>query len=107
MICLARTLMGSLPNSAHVWFLMGAHPMNQACGGGNTHSNRALTMAEHVVFGLNLSEYHTGYRAFDREALESVNLAMNSDKFIFDQEIMAQLVNIKMRVTEVPVPASY
>jgi hypothetical protein len=70
-------------------------------------SNRFLTMAENVVFGLKLSEYHTGYRAFDREALESVNLSMNSDKFIFDQEIMAQLVNIKMRITEVPVPTRY
>jgi len=59
------------------------------------------------VFGLSLSEYHTGYRAFRREALESVNLQMDSDKFIFDQEIVAQLVNIKMRITEVPVPTRY
>jgi hypothetical protein len=64
-------------------------------------------MAENVVFGLKLSEYHTGYRAFDRAALESVNLSMNSDKFIFDQEILAQLVNINMRITEVPVPTRY
>ena len=70
-------------------------------------SNRFLTWLENRVFGLNLSEYHTGYRAFRREALESVNLQMNSDKFIFDQEIVAQLVNIKMRITEVPVPTRY
>ncbi|MGD0870437.1 MAG: glycosyltransferase family 2 protein [Bryobacteraceae bacterium] len=87
--------------------LMGAHPMKQGMPWWKYISNRFLTIAENLVFGLDLSEYHTGYRAFDREALESVNLAMNSDKFIFDQEIMAQLVNIKMRITEVPVPTRY
>jgi glycosyltransferase involved in cell wall biosynthesis len=87
--------------------LMGAHPMKQGMPWWKYISNRFLTGAENLVFGLDLSEYHTGYRAFNREALESVNLSMNSDKFIFDQEIMAQLVNIKMRVTEVPVPTRY
>jgi glycosyltransferase involved in cell wall biosynthesis len=87
--------------------LMGAHPMKQGMPWWKYISNRFLTKAENVVFGLNLSEYHTGYRAFNRESLESVNLAMNSDQFIFDQEIMAQLVNIKMRITEVPVPTRY
>ena len=87
--------------------LMGAHPMKQGMPWWKYISNRFLTTAENLVFGLHLSEYHTGYRAFDRDALESVNLAMNSDKFIFDQEIMAQLVNIKMRITEVPVPTRY
>ena len=46
-------------------------------------------------------------RAFRREALESVNLAMNSDAFIFDQEIMAQVVEIHARIAEVPVPTRY
>jgi glycosyltransferase involved in cell wall biosynthesis len=87
--------------------LMGAHPLKQGMPWWKYISNRFLTMAENLVFGLKLSEYHTGYRAFDREALESVNLAMNSDKFIFDQEIMAQLVDIGMRITEVPVPTRY
>ena len=87
--------------------LMGEHPMKQGMPWWKYISNRFLTMAENVVFGLHLSEYHTGYRAFCREALESVNLPMNSDKFIFDQEILAQLVNIKMRITEVPVPTRY
>ena len=87
--------------------LMGAHPMKQGMPWWKYISNRFLTVSENVVFGLHLSEYHTGYRAFDRDALESVNLAMNSDKFIFDQEIIAQLVNIEMRITEVPVPTRY
>jgi glycosyltransferase involved in cell wall biosynthesis len=87
--------------------LMGTNPMRQGMPWWKYISNRFLTMAENTVFGLRLSEYHTGYRAFRREALESVNLEMNSDKFIFDQEIVAQLVNIKMRITEVPVPTRY
>jgi glycosyltransferase involved in cell wall biosynthesis len=87
--------------------LMGTNPMRQGMPWWKYISNRFLTMAENAVFGLRLSEYHTGYRAFRREALESVNLEMNSDKFIFDQEIVAQLVNIRMRITEVPVPTRY
>ena len=51
---------------------------------------------ENRVFGLNLSEYHTGYRAFRREVLDFVNFEMNSDAFIFDQEIMAQIVELKL-----------
>jgi glycosyltransferase involved in cell wall biosynthesis len=87
--------------------LMGAHPMKQGMPWWKYISNRFLTIAENVVFGLRLSEYHTGYRAFRREVLESVNLEMNSDKFIFDQEILAQIVNVGMRITEVPVPTRY
>lgn len=70
-------------------------------------SNRFLTGLENYVFGLRLSEYHTGYRAYTRAALESVNLEMNSDNFIFDQEIMAQFVELGARIAEVPVPTRY
>ncbi len=87
--------------------LMGKNPMEQGMPWWKYISNRFLTKAENVVFGLELSEYHTGYRAFRRDVLESVNFAMNSDKFIFDQEILAQVVNLKFRITEVPVPTRY
>jgi glycosyltransferase involved in cell wall biosynthesis len=70
-------------------------------------SNRFLTWAENTVFALSLAEYHTGYRAYTRAALESVNVEMNSDNFIFDQEIMAQFVEVGARVAEVPVPTRY
>ncbi len=70
-------------------------------------SNRFLTGLENRVFGLRLSEYHTGYRAYTRAALESVNVEMNSDNFIFDQEIMAQFVILGARISEVPVPTRY
>jgi len=87
--------------------LMGTNPIKQGMPWWKYVSNRFLTWAENVTFGLQLSEYHTGYRAFRREVLESVNLETNSDKFIFDQEIMAQMVALGMRITEVPVPTRY
>ena len=87
--------------------LMGIHPIRQGMPWWKYVSNRFLTTLENWVFGLRLSEYHTGYRAFRRQVLESVNLQMDSDRFIFDQEILAQIVNVKMRITEVPVPTRY
>ena len=87
--------------------LMGSSPMAQGMPWWKYISNRFLTELENQVFGLKLSEYHTGYRAFRREVLEQVNVEMNSDAFIFDQEIMAQIVEIKMRITEVAVPTRY
>jgi len=70
-------------------------------------SNRFLTGVENRTFGLQLSEYHTGYRAYRREVLETVNYGLNADKFIFDQEIMAQVVEAGFRIAEVPVPTRY
>lgn len=70
-------------------------------------SNRFLTGVENRVFGLRLSEYHTGYRAYRREVLETVNFSLNADKFIFDQEIMAQIVDAGFRIAEVAVPTRY
>jgi glycosyltransferase involved in cell wall biosynthesis len=70
-------------------------------------ANRFLTGVENLVFGLYLSEYHTGYRAYRREVLETVNFPLNADRFIFDQEIMAQIVEAGFRITEVPVPTRY
>jgi glycosyltransferase involved in cell wall biosynthesis len=87
--------------------LMGDSPMKQGMPWWKYVSNRFLTGVENLAFGLRLSEYHTGYRAFRRETLESVNLETNSDKFIFDQEILAQVVALGMRITEVPVPTRY
>jgi len=87
--------------------LLGGQPMKGGMPWWKYVSNRFLTWCENTVFGLKLAEYHTGYRAYTREALESVNLEMNSDKFIFDQEIMAQFVEVGLRIDEVPVPTRY
>jgi glycosyltransferase involved in cell wall biosynthesis len=70
-------------------------------------SNRFLTGVENLAFGLHLSEFHTGYRAFSREALEAVNFRMNSDGFVFDQEIISQAVAARLRIAEIAVPVRY
>jgi glycosyltransferase involved in cell wall biosynthesis len=83
------------------------NPMRQGMPWWKYVANRALTVLENWTFGLHLSEYHTGYRAYRREALEAVNLETNSDNFLFDQEIMAQFIDSGMRICEVPVPTRY
>jgi glycosyltransferase involved in cell wall biosynthesis len=70
-------------------------------------SNRFLTGVENLAFGLSLSEFHTGYRAFSRDLLEAVNFRMNSDGFVFDQEIVAQAVAGHFRIAEIAVPVRY
>ena len=70
-------------------------------------ANRFLTWCENKVFGLNLSEYHTGFRAFRRTLLETTPFLLNSNDFIFDQEIVAQAVWFGARLEEIPVPHRY
>jgi glycosyltransferase involved in cell wall biosynthesis len=70
-------------------------------------SNRFLTVIENLAFRLQLSEYHTGFRAYSRRLLETLPFLLNSDNFIFDQEIMAQAVCFGFRVGEIPVPTRY
>lgn len=70
-------------------------------------ANRFLTWVENRAFGLHLSEYHTGYRAFRRDVLETVNFRANADGFIFDQEIIAQVVAADFRIAEIAVPTRY
>jgi glycosyltransferase involved in cell wall biosynthesis len=69
--------------------------------------NRFLTRLENWVLGLSLAEYHTGYRAFSRKVLEEVPFLLNSDKFVFDQEMLVQAVHLGFRISEVPVPTRY
>lgn len=69
--------------------------------------NRFLTFTENLFLGMNLSEYHTGYRAFSRKALEMIAWEMNSDDFVFDQQILIQAAALGLRIGEIPVPAKY
>jgi SAM-dependent methyltransferase len=69
--------------------------------------NRFLTGLENRVFGVSLSEYHTGYRAFSAELLRSIPFLRNSDDFVFDQQIFAQVLARGARVVEVPIPTRY
>jgi SAM-dependent methyltransferase len=69
--------------------------------------NRMLTAIENRAFGVELSEYHTGYRAFSAELLRSIPFLRNSDDFVFDQQIFAQVLARGARVVEVPIPTRY
>ena len=70
-------------------------------------SNRCLTAFQNLMCGAKLSEYHTGYRAFSREVLESLPLLENSDDFVFDNQILAQILLAGFEVGEVSCPAAY
>jgi len=70
-------------------------------------SNRFLTSLENLAFGLHLSEYHTGFRAYSRHLLESIPYRLNSDDFVFDQELVSQAVACRMRIGEIAVPTRY
>jgi glycosyltransferase involved in cell wall biosynthesis len=70
-------------------------------------ANRFLTAVENAAFGLRLSEYHTGFRAYGRRLLEELPFLLNSDNFVFDQEVLAQVVCFGFRVDEIAVPTRY
>lgn len=69
--------------------------------------NRLLTIFENLVSGYNLTEWHTGLRAYKREALLDVNWQKNSDDFVFDSEILFQFVARRLRIGEIPAPVRY
>ncbi len=70
-------------------------------------ANRFLTLFQNVVVGRKLSEYHTGYRAFSRKVLETLPLEENSDDFVFDNEMLAQIIAFDYTIGEVSCPTRY
>jgi glycosyltransferase involved in cell wall biosynthesis len=70
-------------------------------------SNRALTLFENILCGAKLSEYHSGYRAFSREVLERLPLLANSDDFVFDNQMLAQVLAFGFRIGEISCPTKY
>jgi glycosyltransferase involved in cell wall biosynthesis len=70
-------------------------------------ANRALTAIQNLLLGAKLSEYHTGYRAFSREVLESLSLLENSDDFVFDNQMLAQILLAGFEIGEISCPAAY
>jgi glycosyltransferase involved in cell wall biosynthesis len=70
-------------------------------------ANRFLTLAENILLGAKLSEYHTGYRAFSRELLETVSTDANSDDFVFDNQMLAQIFWYGYTIGEVSCPTKY
>jgi glycosyltransferase involved in cell wall biosynthesis len=70
-------------------------------------ANRVLTAFENLLLGAKLSEYHTGFRGFSREVLETLPLAENSDDFVFDNEMIVQMVYFGLRIGEISCPTKY
>jgi len=91
-------------------FMMGSRIAEAEAGGMPLYkliSNRFLSWVEERTFGLGLSEYHSGFRAFRREVLETIPFASNSDDFVFDTEVLGQVALNKFRAGEINVPCRY
>ena len=70
-------------------------------------ANRFLTFTQNTLVNYKLSEYHTGYRAFSRDVLETINYNQNSDDFVFDNEMLSQIIYAGFDIGEVTCPTKY
>ncbi len=70
-------------------------------------ANRLLTLVQNLLMNQKLSEYHTGYRAFSRKVLQSVNYDINSDNFVFDNQMLAQICYHGFDIAEITCPTKY
>lgn len=70
-------------------------------------ANRLLTLTQNLLVGQKLSEYHTGYRAFSKEVLQTVNYERDSDDFVFDNEMLSQIIFLGYEIAEVTCPTKY
>ena len=106
------TAMSSMITSGHYDVVLGSRILGgEALKGGMPFykyiANRILTFLENLVFGVKLSEYHTGYRAFSKQVLEMLPLEKNSDDFVFDNEMLAQAIYFGFKIGEISCPTKY
>jgi glycosyltransferase involved in cell wall biosynthesis len=106
------TALASMITSGHYDVVLGSRILGGGALAGGMPlykyvANRALTLVQNLVLGAKLSEYHTGFRAFTREVLETLPLQENSDDFVFDGEVLVQAVYFGFRVGELSCPARY
>jgi glycosyltransferase involved in cell wall biosynthesis len=106
------TAMASMIVSGHYDVVLGSRILggNAIQGGMPLYkyvANRLLTFVENLMLGVKLSEYHTGFRAYRRQVLETLPLDANSDDFVFDNEILAQAVYFGFRIGEISCPTRY
>lgn len=87
--------------------ILGGYALQGGMPGWKYVANRALTAVENLFLGAKLSEYHTGYRAFSRELLLTLDLAGNSDDFVFDNQMLAQILWHGFTIGEVSCPTKY
>lgn len=106
------TAMASMIVSGHYDVVLGSRILggNAIKGGMPLYkyvANRVLTFVENMALRVKLSEYHTGFRAYSREVLETLPLERNSNDFVFDNEILAQTVHFGFRIGEISCPTRY
>lgn len=104
--------MASMVESGHYDVVLGSRILRGGARKGNMHvykyiSNRLLTLIENACLGTKLSEYHTGFRAFSREVLETLPIDNNSDEFIFDNEMLVQAIYFGYAIGEISCPTRY
>ena len=87
--------------------ILGGHAVSDGMPIWKYVANRALTFAGNLMMGAKLSEYHTGYRAFSRELLERLPIDENSDDFVFDNQMLAQILWLGYVIAEVSCPTKY
>jgi len=87
--------------------ILGGYALRGGMPGWKYIANRFLTFVENILLGAKLSEYHTGYRAFSRELLELIPFDANSDDFVFDNQILAQILWLGYTVAEISCPTKY
>ncbi len=106
------TAMASMIASGHYDVVLGSRILGGGAlkGGMPVYkyiANRILTLFENIALGVKLSEYHTGFRAFTREVLDTLPLEENSDDFVFDSEMLVQTVYFGFRIGELSCPTKY
>jgi glycosyltransferase involved in cell wall biosynthesis len=87
--------------------ILGGYALKGGMPGWKYVANRFLTLMENLIIGAKLSEYHTGYRAFSRSLLEQLPLQANSDDFVFDNQMLAQILWFGHTIAEVSCPTKY
>ena len=87
--------------------ILGGHALKGGMPMWKYIANRFLTFSENVLMGAKLSEYHTGYRAFSRKLIEEIPFHLNSDDFVFDNQMLAQIIWAGYMIAEVSCPTKY
>ena len=87
--------------------ILGAYALKGGMPAWKYIANRFLTLFENILMGAKLSEYHTGYRAFSRKLIEKLPIEVNSDDFVFDNQMIAQVIWFDYTVAEVSCPTRY
>ncbi|MEO6254654.1 MAG: glycosyltransferase family 2 protein [Ferruginibacter sp.] len=87
--------------------ILGKGAMTNGMPGYKYFFNRCLTLFQNIMLGQKLSEYHTGYRAYSAEVLREINFMANSDDFVFDNQVLLQIIYKKYVVGEISCPAKY